>query len=106
MPSGNRHCHQCGWEWDLNVNPGRSESCHGCHADLRVCLNCEYHDARAAHQCRERRAEPVFEKASANYCEWFEFVKREWQGKPDVSAKEDEARERLRKLLGEQRCVP
>ncbi len=100
MSNENRHCHQCGWEWDLRVNPGRSESCHGCQADLRVCLNCEFHDLQAAHQCRERRAEPVFDKKLANYCEWFEFAKREWTGKPDASAKEDEAREKLRKLLG------
>ena len=100
MSNENRHCHQCGWEWDLRVNPGRSETCHGCHADLRVCLNCEFHDLQAAHQCRERRAEPVFDKKMANYCEWFEFAKREWQGKPDTAAKEEEAREKLRKLLG------
>ena len=35
-----------------------------CRADLRVCLNCQSYDPRVAQQCRERRAEPVLEKAT------------------------------------------
>ncbi len=35
-----------------------------CRADLRVCLNCQSYDPRVAQQCRERRAEPVLEKAA------------------------------------------
>ena len=58
----NRHCHNCGKEWELDGQPGRSESCHGCNEDLRVCLNCVFHDRSVAYQCRERRAEPVTEK--------------------------------------------
>ena len=96
-----RHCHQCGWVWDLNTNPGRGELCDGCSADLRVCVNCQYYDPQVAHQCRERRAEPVHEKTAANFCEWFEFVPREWKEKSDAKSKEDEAREKLRNLLGE-----
>src|ERR1051326_599601 len=57
-----RHCWKCGWEWTLSGQPGRGESCPQCRSDLRVCLNCVSYDARAAHQCRDRRAEPVDEK--------------------------------------------
>ncbi len=96
-----RHCHQCGWEWTLSGQPGRSESCHQCGADLRVCLNCGSHDARAAHQCRDRRAEPVFEKHLGNYCEWFEMAKRTFGGKAAPGSREQAARDTLKKLFGD-----
>ena len=76
----NRHCHNCGKEWELDGLPGRSESCHGCNEDLRICLNCVFHDSSAAYQCRERRAEPVMEKKRSNFCEYFDFAFREWPG--------------------------
>jgi hypothetical protein len=83
------------------VQPGRSESCHGCGADLRVCLNCASYDPRFAHQCRDRRADPVGEKAVANFCEYFELAKREFAPeKPDTS-RESAARDELRKLFGD-----
>lgn len=94
-----KHCHRCGWEWTLSGQPGRLESCPQCRADLRVCLNCAHHDARAAHQCRERRAEPVEDKASANYCEWFEMARRAWAGS-SANSREVAAREALKRLLG------
>src|ERR1700746_2537941 len=77
----NRHCHKCGWEWTLAGQPGRSESCHQCGSDLRVFLNCVSYDPRAAHQCRDRRAEPVFDKHLGNFCEYFDFVRRNWAKK-------------------------
>jgi hypothetical protein len=94
-----RHCHQCGAEWTLKGNPGRSEVC-DCRADLRCCLNCLNYDPRAAHQCRERRAEPVEEKQGATFCEYFDFSRREWKGKSS-NPREATARAQLKKLLGE-----
>ncbi len=97
-----RHCHQCGWVYPLSGTPGRSESCHQCGADLHVCLNCVSYDARAAHHCRDRRAEPVAEAHMANFCEFFEFARRNW--KPAAAAdsrREDAAREQLKKLFGD-----
>jgi hypothetical protein len=72
-----------------------------CRADLRVCLNCASYDARVAQQCRERRAEPVLEKAAGNFCEYFEFARREWGGGPGANPREAAAREKLKKLLGD-----
>lgn len=96
----NRHCHQCGTPYPLSGTPGRSESCEKCRADLHVCLNCTHYSLSAAHQCRERRAEPVEEKAAANFCEWFEFALRDWvPGGPNT--REDEARRRFKSLFGE-----
>ena len=95
-----RHCHQCGWEWTSTAQPGRSEACPTCRADLRVCRHCVHFDLRAAHQCRERRAEPVDDKALANFCEFFEFVRREWIG-ARKNSREDAARLALKSLLGD-----
>src|SRR5260221_11502941 len=96
-----RHCHKCGWVWNLNGQPGRSETCEDCGADLRVCLNCARYDARAAQQCRESRAEPVFEKAVGNFCEYFEMASREFVAKNRPNARENAAREQLKKLFGD-----
>ena len=96
-----KHCHKCGWEWTIAGQPGRSESCHQCNADLRVCLNCVSYDARAAQQCRDRRAEPVFEKASGNFCEYFEMVRRNFSPGGDANPRESAARADLKKLFGD-----
>ena len=96
-----RHCHQCGWEWTLPGQPGRSESCHQCGSDLRVCLNCVSYDPRAAQQCRDRRAEPVFDKHLGNFCEYFELIRRNWAKKEENTSREDAARQQLKKLFGD-----
>jgi hypothetical protein len=99
--SGTRHCHKCGWEWTLPGHPGRGDSCHHCNADLRVCLNCISYDARAAQQCRDRRADPVFEKAAGNFCEYFEMARRPFAAKMETNPRENAAREQLKKLFGD-----
>jgi hypothetical protein len=72
-----------------------------CRADLRVCLNCAFYDSRVAQQCRERRAEPVLDKESGNFCEYFDFARRDWVQKGAADKRADAAREQLRKLLGD-----
>ena len=72
-----------------------------CRVDLRVCLNCTHYDPRVSQQCRERRAEPVLEKAAGNFCEYFEFIRRKWTAKSDINSRETAAREQLKKLLGD-----
>ena len=99
-----RHCWKCGTEYKLNGSPGRLESCPTCGSDLKVCLNCVSYEPRLAHQCRDRRADPVAEKHMANYCEYFEMIRREYQ-KPDEdsadTSREAKARDALKKLLGD-----
>ena len=87
-------------EWNLKAQPGRSETCPQCRADLRACVNCLHHDLRAAHQCRESRAEPEAEKERANFCEFFEFTRRAWSGS-NQNTREDSARAGLKSLLGD-----
>jgi hypothetical protein len=96
-----RHCWKCGWEWTLSVQPGRGDSCHRCGNDLKVCLNCVYYDAKVAHQCREGRAEPVFEKQAANFCEYFEMRRRDFVAPQSANPREAAAREQLKKLFGD-----
>jgi hypothetical protein len=68
---------------------------------LRACLNCASYDARVAHQCRERRAEPVQEKHAANFCEYFDFMPRVFVSKQQANSREDSARDQLKKLFGD-----
>jgi hypothetical protein len=55
---------------------------------------------KVAHQCREKRADPVMDKETANFCEYFEMRRGEWKGKA-ANSREDKARDDLRKLLGD-----
>jgi hypothetical protein len=96
-----KHCWNCGTEWAFARSPGRSETCVKCQADLKVCLNCVSYDKTAAYQCRDRRADPVEDKAAANYCEYFEIAKREFLPVAEGLAREAKAKNALRKLLGD-----
>jgi ribosome-binding protein aMBF1 (putative translation factor) len=95
-----RHCWKCGFEYGFARTPGRSETCAKCQSDLRVCRNCISYDIRAAYHCRDRRADPVEDKAAATYCEYFEFVKRRFVQPAEETTRESAAREALKKLLG------
>ena len=96
-----RHCWKCGTEWTLSVNPGRGETCARCRADLRCCVNCVSYDRRAAHECRDRRADPEQDKRAGNFCEYFEFVKRKFTPPDNDDSREAKARNELKKLFGD-----
>ena len=86
---------------DLVGQPGRSESCLRCRSDLRVCLNCRQLRPAFGHQCRDRRADPVAEKHLGNYCEYFEFTRRDYVPPANSNPRESSARDALRKLFGD-----
>ena len=96
-----RHCWKCGCEYKLTGVPGRSETCARCGSDLKVCLNCISYDPRVAQQCRDGRADPVTEKHLANYCEYFDMVRREYVPPAEDHSREAKARDALKKLLGD-----
>ena len=96
-----RHCHNCGETWTLSGQPGRGETCMKCRADLRVCLNCTHYDPRVAQQCRERRAEPVLDKAAGNFCEYFDFIRRKYVPPAEKGTRAEAARAQFKKLFGE-----
>ena len=66
-----------------------------------MCLNCASYDIRMAHQCRDRRAEPVFDKHLGNFCEYFEFARRDFVAKSEETSRETSAREQWKNLLGD-----
>ena len=96
-----RHCWKCNTEYKLARSPGRSETCDHCDADLKVCLNCASYDPKLAYQCRDRRAELVEDKRSANYCEYFELARRVFVPPEEDVSRQDSARAQLKKLLGD-----
>jgi hypothetical protein len=96
-----RHCYRCGFEWTIPGQPGRGDRCHSCGSDLRVCLNCASYDVRAAHQCRDRRADPVEDKDKGNFCEYFDFVRRVYTAPVTDNRRASSAREQFKKLFGD-----
>jgi len=64
-------------------------------------LNCVSYDARLAYQCKDRRADEVAEKHLANYCEYFDMVRREYVAPKQDTSRENKARDSLKKLLGD-----
>ncbi len=69
------HCVVCGGLCELlpHTQPGRSEECPQCHANLHSCRQCRFYDVAYRNACREPRAEYVGDKTAANFCDWFEF---------------------------------
>lgn len=65
-------CHACGREVRVLGKLGRTAECTECGADLHCCRNCRFFDTSAPNQCREPIAEPVRDKAAANFCDYFE----------------------------------
>jgi hypothetical protein len=59
------------------------------------------YDRTVAYQCRDRRADPVAEKHMANYCEYFDMVRREYSAPREEGSREAAARNALKKLLGD-----
>lgn len=66
------NCFSCGKELNFPLGVGRRDECEHCRADVHVCKNCRFYDAKAYNECREPSAEVVREKDRANYCEYFQ----------------------------------
>jgi hypothetical protein len=66
-------CWRCGASLaELTLPFGRTESCRACRAELHVCRMCRFYDLSKDRQCAEPVAEPVLDKARANFCGYFE----------------------------------
>jgi len=68
-----RCCHRCGAEVGHVERVGRRDTCLGCGADLRCCLNCRHHDPARHNQCREPQAELQVDRERGNFCDLFDF---------------------------------
>ena len=63
-------CHRCGGVIPGNAF-GRSDRCPACGADARCCRNCVFEEPSYRSECKETQAEPVRDRESANYCDFF-----------------------------------
>ncbi len=87
-------CHSCGKPLVLAAEKvARTEECAECRIDVRVCLNCKFHDTSSYNECGEPMAERVVDKDRRNFCEYFSLFKGE-----RASTGEDEKQSALDKL--------
>jgi hypothetical protein len=68
----NLKCFSCGKEMSFVDMIGRRDECPHCHADARVCKNCQFYDSKAYNECHETSAEVVREKERSNVCDFFQ----------------------------------
>ena len=95
-----RVCHQCHGEIVLEDPIGRRDTCPACGSDVRCCLNCAFYDTHSADACREPNAERVQHKKTANFCDFFIFLRQ--QTEPQQSTDGD-ARAQLDALFQKKR---
>ena len=73
-----------------------TDTCPSCGVDLRVCVQCVFHDPGRYNDCREPQAERVRDPEIANFCDFF----RSGPGDaPPVSDPKTEALARLDALF-------
>lgn len=66
-------CWKCGVELGGLLLPlSRREECPACGADLHTCRFCSHYAPARAGGCDEERAEEVFDKERANFCDFLE----------------------------------
>ena len=77
----------------------RSTTCSRCGKDLHSCLNCRFYSKGSYWDCRESISEPVTEKESANFCDYFEYADKSVSCKDQKKAQD--AKSQLAKLFGD-----
>jgi hypothetical protein len=89
-------CYYCATEISTEKKITRQQTCPSCGNPLHCCRNCRFFDENAYHQCRETEAEWVSDKASANFCDYFEPGSGRAKQK---SISRDEADAKLKEML-------
>lgn len=79
------NCWHCGAELGER-DYSRESICPSCGRQTHVCLNCRYHDAARPNACAEPVADPVSDKARANFCGYFEARAQSGSGAGDDQA--------------------
>lgn len=88
-------CFSCSTEVQLSGPISRRDECTKCGADLRVCKNCEFYDAKAYNECREPQAERIQEKERSNLCDFFRPRDKSMTSEKDKAAQLRAAAEAL-----------
>ncbi|MGE0482979.1 MAG: hypothetical protein AB7Q81_02470 [Gammaproteobacteria bacterium] len=91
-------CWRCGARIDDALFPlRREEVCAACNADLHVCKQCRFFNARVSDGCDEPLAGGVSNKERANFCDYFTAVSPAADTASDMEAR---ARADLDALFG------
>lgn len=99
------HCYRCGASLTALTLPlSRRDTCPACGVDLRVCLMCKFYAPRLPDGCAEEAADDVFEKARANFCEY--FVPSETAYAPGRTTAHARAEAELEALFGDRAAAP
>ena len=77
------YCHKCHHEVEITTRVMRQDTCEYCGADLRVCLNCKFHDMGMPNECKEPNSAFIADRARGNFCTYFQFA----EGKDHLTAK-------------------
>ena len=65
------NCYFCGTEIPTDKKIYRTTLCSSCGNPLKICYHCRFYDAQAPHGCKEHIVEPVQNKETANFCDYF-----------------------------------
>ncbi|MCX7944541.1 MAG: hypothetical protein N2746_08545 [Deltaproteobacteria bacterium] len=88
-------CYFCKKDVTFDTKIYIRDECPFCKRDLHICLNCEFFDEGAHHQCKEPQAEYVVDKEKANVCDFFQPS----TGRKSDFNKKDEVKKRLEELF-------
>ena len=99
-------CARCEKQISVGRTVSRRETCPHCGAWLHSCVNCRFYSPGMHNDCRESRSDPVRDRESSNFCEFFEFRDSGAKGSAasGTSAQSEEhrkARDAFDKLFGE-----
>lgn len=93
-------CYRCGASLAaLSLPLTRRDECPECRAELHVCRMCTHFAPRLAEGCDEDDAPDVRDRASANFCDYFQPNPHAHE--PSTADADAEARAQLEALFGE-----
>jgi hypothetical protein len=92
-------CYRCGTEIEVDNKPFRRDECPKCQSYLHCCKNCQFYDPTAFQECREPGVTKVKDKEMANMCGFMRPITE--KKSQSNAAREEDAREKLRKLFNQ-----
>lgn len=81
-PSAKGVCWSCGQQLE-SADYQREGECPACRKQTHACRNCRFYRPGRPADCEEPIAEPVNDKARANFCDYFEPSAKVHQAKAD-----------------------
>ena len=66
-------CYFCQSILSDDIKVYRETECPNCQQPLKICLNCKFYTKGVQWDCRESIQEPVMDKITSNFCDYFEL---------------------------------